>query len=846
MTMQIRALLVAGWLASGLVGAQTPYFDDSSALLRFGSAGQYEVGLRKTNGSIQYMRDLGTGQDVCLGSRFECLWGASYVNNAYVGGCSFSSGGSNHFSYGFDANLKRLTLSFVPGGVSPASAQATVIFQLATDAYFDASIRVTNRIDTRVDYVLFVSDLVFARNDISEAIFPLLPGIRLNSGFFTSQRTYSNRYPTLFSDSVFLSTTRGPLAIYSPDVASGGNFCTTFGFYPDDAYSNGSTILFHNFAVALPRDQEAVLPPMRVRFQAGATQAINKLRTESGIANGPTLADKLGSRLTQLKQSVLYKADFDQLGRTWTQADALFAGLPTPALLHAVAYWSGGFDQRYPDVLPPNPARGSDAQFRAMLANAHAREQLVVPYFNPTWWDNEGPTLTSLPPPLTLNDVAARDINGTPYFESYGPNGGYVMSFASPFVLSKAASVVGGLMDDYQFDYLFQDQIGARNFLYDFNASASGPLSYISNLLSYCTTHQARGLMTERGFDRLAPTHLGFHGGVLLDQRLGGLDGQLGAGNWEPYPLAQMLIGDQVLFYQHNLDRVTMTADPNTLSWNVAMGYMLSFDLASGTTNPWLRAAALMQRELMAEFVGTRVTDFSRINANLTSTSFGAWQIIRNTSAGAQVYGSQTLDAGGFFAASPGGEIQAGYLTTYRGHSLGGARLLLERRKPSYIELSLPLGGAAVQTPVYPNWISGQTVQAAAYDWDDQYLADVPVSWAATDVVVSYPSTIGGVTVYRVRIFGDDCNRNHFPDALDVSAGRSPDVNHNSIPDECDCIGDLNGDRIVNLSDLALLLANYGATAAPPEQGDLTGDSAVDLSDLALMLSAYGLTCTSP
>lgn len=57
------------------------------------------------------------------------------------------------------------------------------------------------------------------------------------------------------------------------------------------------------------------------------------------------------------------------------------------------------------------------------------------------------------------------------------------------------------------------------------------------------------------------------------------------------------------------------------------------------------------------------------------------------------------------------------------------------------------------------------------------------------------------------------------------------------------CYGDVTGDRIVDLSDLAKLLSNYGKTGAVPSDGDLNGDTVVDLGDLAGMLSVYGVTC---
>jgi hypothetical protein len=57
------------------------------------------------------------------------------------------------------------------------------------------------------------------------------------------------------------------------------------------------------------------------------------------------------------------------------------------------------------------------------------------------------------------------------------------------------------------------------------------------------------------------------------------------------------------------------------------------------------------------------------------------------------------------------------------------------------------------------------------------------------------------------------------------------------------CPGDLNGDGVVNLADLAQLLGHYGESGAVYEDGDLDGDSDVDLADLAALLAVYGTTC---
>jgi hypothetical protein len=61
---------------------------------------------------------------------------------------------------------------------------------------------------------------------------------------------------------------------------------------------------------------------------------------------------------------------------------------------------------------------------------------------------------------------------------------------------------------------------------------------------------------------------------------------------------------------------------------------------------------------------------------------------------------------------------------------------------------------------------------------------------------------------------------------------------------ETPCLGDIDGNGVVNLSDLTVLLSNFGTpTGAGLEDGDLQGDGDVDLSDLTLLLSVYGATC---
>lgn len=74
------------------------------------------------------------------------------------------------------------------------------------------------------------------------------------------------------------------------------------------------------------------------------------------------------------------------------------------------------------------------------------------------------------------------------------------------------------------------------------------------------------------------------------------------------------------------------------------------------------------------------------------------------------------------------------------------------------------------------------------------------------------------------------------------SASNAATVTVNSEPP--DCPGDLDGNLVVDLSDLSIMLGNFGVSSgAGPEDGDLDGDQDVDLTDLSLLLGAYGAGC---
>ena len=99
----------------------------------------------------------------------------------------------------------------------------------------------------------------------------------------------------------------------------------------------------------------------------------------------------------------------------------------------------------------------------------------------------------------------------------------------------------------------------------------------------------------------------------------------------------------------------------------------------------------------------------------------------------------------------------------------------------------------------------------------------------------------GGKTYVFAGMGGLDCNNNREPDACDIFDGTSHDGNENGIPDECDA--DLNGDGVVGILDLLMLLAAWGPCDPPCPPvcaGDLNGNCTVNVLDLLILLANWG------
>ena len=57
----------------------------------------------------------------------------------------------------------------------------------------------------------------------------------------------------------------------------------------------------------------------------------------------------------------------------------------------------------------------------------------------------------------------------------------------------------------------------------------------------------------------------------------------------------------------------------------------------------------------------------------------------------------------------------------------------------------------------------------------------------------------------------------------------------------CDCQEDLNGDGVISVADILVLLGEFGCTSGCT--ADINGDDATNVQDILLLLAAFGTTC---
>jgi hypothetical protein len=657
----------------------------------------YRLALSAQNGRVLELDDA-RGRKL-LGGAAGCLWWLNpYHHATSLGGCAF------HATHSWRGHT--LTLTY--------GKTATVTLRVGATS-FDLRLRVANGDATR-DQIRFPAGLAGDTRTVQAGYSPnVLPGVRLAPAFFSRVGNPIQIYPSrwAFADYLALDSGGGHVALYTvnrgPIAPVSLGFLHLAGTTP---CSGHAYCVIHQFETWVLPQTTWTSPVVRVRVGETAEQSILAYRHDNGIDAYRSLAAKLGPALATLARAPLVKADVVKVGAPYAKWP--LAELPSPILLHPVAYQVGGHDTGDPDFLPGDPHWGSLA---ALIAAAHARGDLFMPYDNFSWWDPASPTMGQTLPAT----VAALDATGAPQMIDYGNHQGVIVSPWSPLVRQRALQELAAWRG-LGADCVFLDQIGARPWLPDFSPAGPSPLAYDDGWLSLLAPVSDRCLMAEDGWDRLAADVVGFHGGLLMMQReLAAVDRYFGAGNWEPYPLATWLVHDKVLMYQHDLYPLTMAIDGDVLTWNAAFGLVESVEWHPGNeTDPWLVLAARLQEALGPHYAGVPLASFSQLAPGVTRSVFGDLTVVANRS-GATYDG---IEAHGFRATASDVTVQA----------YPGEHWVIEERSGGSTIVRQPVGGDFAVT------VPGTSVTTSTG-------APVPFTSSGGKVTFTY---VAGAEAYRV------------------------------------------------------------------------------------------------
>ncbi len=133
-------------------------------------------------------------------------------------------------------------------------------------------------------------------------------------------------------------------------------------------------------------------------------------------------------------------------------------------------------------------------------------------------------------------------------------------------------------------------------------------------------------------------------------------------------------------------------------------------------------------------------------------------------------------------------------------------------------------------------WVNG-----AKLTWSDSHTAALAPGQSIT--VTANGGTAGSTWTavsgdHEIEAFVDDLDR--IPDESDESNNTKTETLHVSDAPPAPVRGDVNGDGLVDATDLSIVLTNYGRTNRTKSQGDLSGDGKVDALDLSQVLTGFG------
>lgn len=800
-------LLPAALAAPPAAHAQVGFADSEPDRIRLWNADFVELALRKSDGRVLCILDKTTGQHVSPGN-VHGPWVLKFSNNTWLDGENFSPTNPGRlFSYGWSPQTSTLTVQYLATGTYACLVVLT--YTIGDGPEIDTALTISNNSLFEMQLVAYPVNLAISRSHIEAVYAPYIEGMRLTPNFFASY-DFTGRYPgRMFADFAYADLTSGALAVYAIQDQQAPVKPANWLILRDDAFGGGVNKIHHDYETAIGPGGQWASPTSVLSVGASLGEAMAAYWTRCGNDALPTLDQKLDPATAQkLRRAVLLKRDFLQGSWTFQSFLGALPSIPAENLLHIVSFWERGFDENYPDYLPPNPALGTLAELQQLVATARGLGHLVMPYTNPTWWDNESPSLGSLGP-----GVVARTRTNSLIFETYGDHGGYVVSPTSPAVIARQDQTRVEFTQTVPCDFLFEDQVGARDApTYAANSSTSDPLRYTQGLIDVAArSAEFLPTMTEGGSDRLTWRETGFCNTL-----------KLGWYSWPnstftPFPMAPLWAHRNLYFNCHNLAGQYMAVDAASLTYYVSMGYSLSYDLASADPN-WLTMLDICQKQLVSTWVGAGMAAFELLaTPGRTRTTFADGAVVTaNLTDSTMAEGGHEIAPNGFLA-TRGERVVGGIVRTLHGQPLLGAapHYVFLNHADYRIRIWKPRGSdTPVTIPRPAGWGDTARVRAAAV--------------TTAGVRITQPAIVGGATIqftYLGQVSGQPVRR------FELSYCRLGDA---------DCDGDIGPSDWLVLAGCLL-----GPDAAPGasclDAFDADHDVDADLRDAAAFQSGFGL-----
>ena len=678
--------------------SEEPYFQESGTTLTLGNR-YYEIDFDKSNGAITRIFDKRGEGIVSTGNLVLSLWEA--VTSQDVGVDSHSVH-RDQFHWKWDEPEHQLSFDYdVQLGLVHLSVEVDI--ELPEDAWLNLTARIRHQAGPEIKWFRFPNQLQFDRFQIRRAFYPYLPGLMIQKSFFRQGRSYRRLYPGAdgFADFTWIETDNGTLAAY-PIRGRSKYWQTSIGYAPEQDKTIG---WFHDIAVAIQPGDRIELPTFRISVGESVLDALRQYRVSNLLDNFTRVEDKLGDIAETVLRSPLLKLEAEHLAsfglHSYGDYHQLLERIRSPALLHPVSFQEQPFDMQNPNIWPPKQSFGGPAEFLQFFGQAQREGSLLMPYSNPTWWNPTSSTFAELSASgLDVRDLAVRGTSdGRPWLEGEGEGDspGWVVSPADPHVQARLAAHI----DEYRTtrsDLVFEDQVGARPWMFDYHPAAENPVRYAHGWVQHTRTHMSERITVEGGYDRLAETVCGFFWSVAL---WGPVHGHQwwGEGNWEPFPASAAMFRRETLLYEHDLGDTGTLIVADSLSglrWCLVHGHQLVFDMVN-YPSPWLNVAFEFAHFVLGRYASELLTDY-RFDSGTSTSAFESHTVTADWDGQDLRLGPHTLVPNGVAATAHDGSVTGGVFQSYNGYNLTpGEHYLVERRKPEGLVLHQPMGS---DTPI--------------------------------------------------------------------------------------------------------------------------------------------------